>query len=83
MDAKQMVAKIGEKPQIAMYIPYLIPNTSFQTNYKAISGGDYYILPLPPGTGAKVPESLKSYLVNPSHPDDKSSVSCLIIPYPV
>ncbi len=69
---------IGEKPQIAMYIPYLIPNTSFQTNYKAISGGDYYILPLPPGTGAKVSESLKSFLVNPSHSDDKSSVSCLI-----
>jgi len=67
-----------EKPHIAMYIPYLIPNTSFQTSYNAISGGDHYILSLPPGTESKVPDSLKSALINPSHPGDGSSVSCSI-----
>jgi hypothetical protein len=42
-----------QTPQMAALMPYKYPNEDFHLSYNAVSGGDHYILSLPPGQGDK------------------------------
>ncbi len=57
----------GQTPSGAAMIPFSTPNDAFQKNFNAIAGADYYMLPLPPQSGATVSPALEQSLINASN----------------
>jgi len=55
-----------DKPVIAALIPFREENKSFKNTYNAVSGNNYYIVPLPPGQGAIISDQMKVGLVSAS-----------------
>ena len=55
-----------DKPVIAALIPFTEENESFKDTYNAVSGNNYYIVPLPPGQGGIISDQMKVGLVSTS-----------------
>ena len=55
-----------DKPAIAALIPFIEENESFKNTYNAVSGNNYYIVPLPPGQGGIISDHMKVGLVSTS-----------------
>lgn len=53
-----------DKPVIAALIPFTEENESFKDTYNAVSGNNYYIVPLPPGQGGIISDQMKVGLVS-------------------
>ncbi len=65
----------GQKPMMAALIPFARPNDNFRMAYNAVSGDDYYIVPLPPATGQPVTEQMEKGLVAGSKASPQGVVS--------
>jgi len=66
----------GKKPQaaIAALIPFQTPNDNFQAAYRALSGPDYYLIPLPPNQPLTISEQTHVALVQAASSDPKAGI---------
>ncbi len=73
--------QVGQKPMMAALIPFAKPNDTFKMTYNAVSGNDYYILPLPLGTVDPVTGRMELGLVagSKSKPDRPEGIVSLEI----
>lgn len=65
----------GSSPDMAAIVPFRRPNPDFAAGYNAIERSDYYLVPLPPGKGARVDPELESALAAASRKPVKRFVS--------
>ena len=67
--------KSGERPGAARLVPYRQANPNVKEAYKALSRTDYYLLSLPPGETAAIPESLEKEMEAASRDISAATVS--------
>jgi hypothetical protein len=67
--------KSGERVFSAILVPFREANPNFEDAYNAVPSGDYYILSLPPGKAAAIPQDVEREMAAASREVSASTVS--------
>jgi len=68
----------GDHPYSAILVPYQRANPDFKAAYRALSRRDYYLLTLPPGEAATIPESIEKEMAGASRDLSDATLSLIL-----